>query len=424
MNCSVQTRACLVACLTLPFAVHADHWPQWRGPHNDGISAAKNLPTRWDPGSNIVWKVKLPGEGGSTPAIWGERIFLTCQDRSEIRLLCLNRDGKELWRRALGPAIPWARTNEGNGASASPSTDGKQVYAFAGNGTCAAFDLDGKEAWRFNTQERYGKFDIQFGMHSTPVLHGNRLYLQLLHTKGQWVACIDTATGAPVWKIQRPSDGTDENEHSYASAFLWSNARDAYLVVHGNDYTTAHQLSDGKEIWRLGDLNPQGDTYNRYLRFVASPLCTPELIVVPTAKNGPVVGLRPEAKGTVGKGSKFEQWRIDRGTPDVPCPLIHDGLVYLCRETGELLVLDANTGAQVYRRPTHNHRHRASPVYADGKIYLTSRDGVVTVVAAGREFKKLATNKLPDQTAASPAIAHGRIYLRGFDYLWAIGEAK
>jgi outer membrane protein assembly factor BamB len=125
-------------------------------------------------------------------------------------------------------------------------------------------------------------------------------------------------------------------------------------------------------------------------------------------------------------GSAFEQWRVPRITPDVPSPLVHDGLVYLCREMGVLICLDAKTGKQLYeerlpgaRRP----RYRASPVYADGKIYCMSRDGAISVVKAGPQFKLLASNQLADEIAASPAISNGRIYLRGFQALYAIGSA-
>lgn len=409
--------------------VKAENWPQWRGPTNNGISQEKNLPTQWSDSKNVAWKFRMPGEAGSTPIVYGDRIFLTSQDGEEVVAMCLTTSGKELWKKSLGPATPWARSDEGNGASPTPSTDGKIVYFFVGNGTFAALDFDGKEVWRFNAQERYGKFNIQFGIHSTPVLFGDRLYFQLFHSgsretgKVGLVACIEKSTGKDVWKIDRPSDGTDENEHSYASAFLWNNGKDSYLVVHGNDYTTAHSLSDGKEIWRVGNLNPR-QRYNRYLRFVASPVCTPNLIVIPSAKNGVVVGLHPGSPGEIKPGSERELWRMPKGTPDVPCPLVHDGLVYLCREDGDLICLDSKTGKQLYRQTTHNHRHRASPVYGDGKIYLSSRDGVVTVVKAGEEFQKLAENRLPDQLAASPAISGGRIYLRGFKYLWAIEEKK
>jgi outer membrane protein assembly factor BamB len=412
----------------------AENWPQWRGPENIGVSTEKGLPTRWSATENIAWKFTLPGKGSSTPAVWGDRIFLTCQDGQDVVGLCINTAGKELWKCSLGPAdrigrgLP-GRGDEGNVASGSPSTDGNHVYFFAGNGEFAAFDFAGKEVWRFNAQERYGSFRIQFGVHTTPVLFRDRLYIQLVHSgvprtdkgKEAVVAAIDKATGKEVWKIARSSEGTAENEHSYASAFVWCNGKEAYLVVHGNDYATAHSLQDGKEIWRVGDLNPKG-RYNYTLRFVASPVCTPELIVIPSAKRGPVVGLKPDASGLVMAGSKHEQWRIKQNTPDVPCPLVYGGLVYLGRENGDLLVLDSKTGKQVYSQPTHDHKHRASPVYADGKVYLLARDGVASVVQAGPKFKLLATNKLPDQTAASPAVSGGRIYIRGYQYLWAIEE--
>jgi len=222
--------------------------------------------------------------------------------------------------------------------------------------------------------------------------------------------------------VNRESDAHDECEHSYSSACLWTNGNDAYLIVHGCDYATAHRLTNGSEIWRLGDLNPKG-RYNPTLRFVASPVAVPDLIVVPSAKNGPVVGVKPAAKGTIMSGSPFEQWRRPTNTPDVPSPLVHDGLVYLCRESGTLICMDAATGKELYQERLHSARYRASPVYADGKIFCTARDGVVSVVKAGPRFELLATNQFPDQIAASPAISGGRIYFRGFKTLFAL-ESK
>jgi outer membrane protein assembly factor BamB len=259
-------------------------------------------------------------------------------------------------------------------------------------------------------------------MHTTPLLHADRLYLSLLHSGGMWVIALDKATGKEVWKVARPTDGRGEGEHSYASPCLWHNDKEEYLVVHGCDYATAHRLSDGSEIWRLGDLNPKS-RYDRSLRFVASPVAVPDLIVVPTAKNGAVVALKPEAKGSIATGSPFEQWRKPHNTPDVPSPLVHNGLVYLCSERGVLSCLDAKTGAEHYQERLHSARYRASPVYADGKIYCTARDGTVSVVQAGPKFQLVSVNQLPDQLAASPAISNGRIYLRGFEALYAIGPA-
>jgi outer membrane protein assembly factor BamB len=242
----------------------------------------------------------------------------------------------------------------------------------------------------------------------------------LIHSNGAWVIAVDANTGKDIWKVTRKSDGVAECEHSYASATLWRRGNDALLIVHGNDYATAHKLEDGSEVWRVGGLNPK-DKYNRTLRFVASPVATPDLIVVPSAKNGPVVGVKPDATGLVMAGSQGEAWRKPSNTPDVPSPLVYEGLVYLCKESGALICLDAKTGQEYYNQRIHSARYRASPVYADGKIYLTARDGTVTVVKAGKTYELIAVNKLPDQISASPVISGGRIYLRGFDALYAIG---
>jgi outer membrane protein assembly factor BamB len=144
------------------------------------------------------------------------------------------------------------------------------------------------------------------------------------------------------------------------------------------------------------------------------------MIVVPTAKNGPVFAVDGNAKGTVEEESPALLWSLPDNTPDVPSPLIHEGLVYLCRENGNLMCLDAKTGQLHYQELTHRTRHRASPVFADGKIYLNARDGKISVVKAGPKFEMLAQNDLGEEISASPAISNGTIYLRTFDALWAI----
>jgi outer membrane protein assembly factor BamB len=423
INCAAGRRLLLplFGLVLLPAGVWAENWPQWRGPDGDGISTENKLPAEWDAGKNVAWKLPLPGMSGATPVVWNDRIFLTSEDGSDVVLLCVSTEGKQLWKSKLASGRARFRNDEGNQASPSPSTDGRHVYAFAGTGDLACFDLDGREVWRFNTQDRYGKFRVFHGLHVTPLLHGDRLYLSLLHSGGWWVLAFDKATGKEVWKVRRESDARSENEHSYASPVLWRGGKDAYLVVHGCDYTTAHRLEDGSEIWRLGDLNPK-KSYHPTLRFVASPVAVPDLVVVPTAKGGPVVAVKPDAKGSVTAGSPFEQWRLPRGTPDVSSPLVHSGLVYLCRETGVLVVLDAKTGQEKSQQRLHAARYRASPLYADGKVYCTARDGTITVLKAGAKPEVLAVNKLPDQLAASPVVSGGRLYLRGFEALYAISE--
>ena len=422
MRMPATARRVVVACYFLLSATGlavASDWPQWRGPDNDGIIKETGLPTEWGESKNVAWKLKMPGMAGSTPAIWGGRLFLTSEDGDDLVLLCVNTRGKELWKTKLATGRQRFMRGEGNNASPSPSTDGKHVWAYVGTGDLGCYDFEGKPVWKFNVQDRYGKFRIQHGMHTTPLLDGDRLYMQLIHSNGQYVIALDKATGQEVWKVTRQSDGRAENEHSYASPVIWRKGKEAYLITHGNDYAIAHRLKDGSEIWRVGGLNPR-DRYRGDLRFVASPVATPDLIVIPSAKDHGVVALRPDAEGLVMPGSKYEQWRLSRGTPDVPSPLVYDGLVYLCRENGFLICRDAKTGQEHYNQRIHTSIYRASPLAADGKIYLTARDGTFTVVKAGPTFERVAENRLEDRFTASPAVSNGRIYLRGWDTLYAI----
>lgn len=252
-----------------------------------------------------------------------------------------------------------------------------------GTGDLGCYTLAGRPVWKINLQERYGRFNIQFGMASTPVLHDGRLYAQLIHGDGDpatneaVVACLDAATGRGLWKSPRVTGAHTENEHSYASPILYDFGGLRLVITHGADYTIAYDLDDGREVWRMGDLTGN-----------------PRALL----------------------------WKTDSDTPDVPSPLIHGGLVYLCRENGNLLCLDARTGETLYHERTHRERHRASPVYADGHVYLTARDGRITVVKAERRFEVVAENELGEEMSSSPAISNGTIYLRTFEALWAIRE--
>lgn len=401
--------------------VRAENWPQWRGAKLDGISHETNLPTKFSKDENLVWRLPLPGPAGATPVAWGDHIFLTAADGEDLVLLCVSAEGKILWSRKQGAGNRNVRGDEGNLASPSPCTDGQHVWSYMGNGVLGCYDFAGKQVWQFDLQDRYGKFDIQFGMASTPVLDGDRLYMQVMHSGAAFVLALDKMTGEEVWKAERPSDATAECEHSYASPVIYRDAERAFLVTHGADYAMGHSLDDGHELWRCGGMNPKGN-YNPTLRFVASPVAVPGLIVVPSAKNGPVLAIRPTAQGDITDSREYLAWVRPENTPDVPSPLVLDGLCYLCRENGTLICLDAENGVEQYSQRAEADRHRASPVFADGKIYLTARNGVVTVVKPGRKFEVLAQNDLGEAISASPVVANGRIYFRTFDALWAVGQ--
>ena len=417
----VRSLFAAMAITAFSTSASAENWPQWRGPKNDGISNEKGLPSKWSADENIVWKAKLPGPGASTPCVWGEHLFVTAQEESGLSLLCYGTDGKEKWKAKLSAGKATARGDEGNLASASCSTDGKRVFAFVGSGELVAYDFAGKEVWKVDTAKVYGAFKIQFGAHWTPVLHKGKLYVTLMHQKLQQIVCFNADDGKEVWKADRTSDGKGESPDVYCSPFLWEKGDKALLIVHGNDYCTAHELADGKEVWRVTELNPKKKNQEMFWRAVSSPLVTPDLIVVPSCKTYPTVAIDPNgAKGEIAPGSSSEKWRF-KSTPDVPSPLLVDGVVYLMGDKGKLNAVDAKTGKELYEITVTNERHRASPTYFDDKILLIGRQGNMVVIKPSREAGEMVKNKLPDTVTGSPAISGGRIYLRGWNYLWAIG---
>jgi outer membrane protein assembly factor BamB len=424
--------------LTLNIAVPslADSWPQWRGARGDGVSAEKNLPTKWSKTQNVKWRCELPGQAGATPVVWKDRIFLTSADGDDLVLLCIQAtDGRQLWQKKVGSGNQDARAGEGNSASPSPSTDGEHVWCFFSTGILACFTVDGQEVWKIDVNERFGKLDIQFGMTSTPVLDGDFLYLQLIHgpmkfddaTRIGKVIKVDKKTGTTVWAIDRQTQAAFECKHSYASPFLYRDGTREFLVVHGADCITGHRLDDGKELWRFGQLN--GPTKlnpkenDPTFRFVASPLVVPGMIIVPTAKEGPVVALNvnDDLRGDCSTNQAVIAWTNPR-TPDVSIPLLVDGLVYLLHKDGRLQCLDVKTGKELYFVRTYTGQHRTSPVYAGGNIYFQSSDGHCTVVKPGPQLEIVSTNELDEPVTASAVVADGVLYIRSYQALYAIAN--
>ncbi|HEX3728050.1 MAG TPA: PQQ-binding-like beta-propeller repeat protein, partial [Pirellulales bacterium] len=169
----------VAVCAVLGTPLRAENWPQWRGAKLDGVSHESPLPLNWSKTENIAWRVELPGPAGATPVVWDDHIYLTSANGQQLVLMAIKTDGQLLWQRVIADHNEQVRGDEGNLASPSPATDGKHVWTLMGTGDLACFSAAGEPVWSFNLQERYGKFKIQFGMASTPVLDGNRLYLQL-----------------------------------------------------------------------------------------------------------------------------------------------------------------------------------------------------------------------------------------------------
>lgn len=412
---SMSFAALVVATLS------ADNWPQWRGPRLNGVSTETGLPLKWTEDSNVAWKLPLPEWSGATPIVWGNSIFLSVAEGNALSLWCVDRKGPTvLWKAPLGGGNH--REQKQNMSSPSPVTDGTHVYVMTGTGILKGFDFKGNALWSRDIQREYGRFGLNWGYASSPLLHEDALFVEVLHgmhtDDPSYLLRIDKNTGKTVWRVERPTDALRESPDAYTTPALLQYGTTTEIVVSGGDVVTGHDPATGRELWRLNGLNPHNDTSNR---IVASPVVAAGLIIAPSRVN-PVIAIRPGGRGDVSQSHKA--WQFTRG-PDVPTPVSDGTHVFIVTDNGIVYALNAQTGAVVWG-PTRlkSGTYSASPVLADGRVYVTNEDGLTSVFAAGPAYELLAENPLNDYTLSSPAVSQGQIFIRTAKHLFAIGTSK
>jgi outer membrane protein assembly factor BamB len=405
--------------------VSADNWPYWRGPSMNGTSTETGLPVKWSTEENVAWKLAMPGRSGSTPIIWQETIFLnigTADGSGDLELWALDRNsGKVLWKGPIAGGNHIERKQ--NMSSPSPVTDGQTVWVMTGVGVLKAFDFKGKELWARDIQTDYGKFGLNWGYASSPLLYGGNLYVQVLHgmktDDPSYLLKIDGKSGKTLWRVERPTKAIRESPDSYTTPALLRYGKETEVVITGGDVVTGHDPATGKELWRMDGLNPTNNPANR---IIASPLVVGDVIIAPTRER-PMLAIKAGGRGDV--TGTHRVWSFDNG-PDVPTPVSDGKLIYTVTDRGVAYALDVQSGKVVYgpeRLKTDSYS--ASPVLAEGKIYITSEnEGLTSVYRAGPKFELLAQNPLNDYCLSSPAISEGQIFIRTTGHLWAIGQRK
>ncbi|MFY9557586.1 MAG: PQQ-binding-like beta-propeller repeat protein [Blastocatellia bacterium] len=397
----------------------ADNWPQWRGPSLNGISTEKNLPTRWSAEENVTWKLPMPSWTGATPIIWDERIFLNVAEGDDLFLWCVDRKkGELLWKKHLSGGNTKMRKQ--NMSSPSPCTDGKNIWVMTGTGILKAFDFGGVELWARDIQKDYGRFGLNWGYASSPLLYEDALFVQVLHgmrtDDPSYVMRIDKKTGKTIWKVERPTQAIRESPDSYTTPALLKYGKSVEIVITGGDCVTGHDPATGKELWRANGLNPDN---NPNYRIVASPVVFEGVVYAPTRVK-PLLALKSGGRGDVTESSKL--WAFANG-PDVPTPVTDGKYFYVVDDRGVMWCLDAKTGAAIWGpQRIKPATYSSSPVLADDKLYVTNEEGLTTVLKAGPKFEVLAENNLNDYMLSSPAISDGQIFMRTAQYLYCIGK--
>jgi outer membrane protein assembly factor BamB len=410
------------------------NWPQWRGPNSNGsTTTAKNLPVTWTQQENVLWRSKMPSWSAATPIIWNDVIFVTSAEEGFVRLgersalqtapdkiflIAVNRkDGSIRWRQEIDSGNKLFRKQ--NSASPSPITDGKYVWIVTGNGKFACLTMDGKPVWKRDIQADYGKFGLNHGYASTPLLHGDRLYVQVLHgmltDDPSYVFAVDKNTGKTLWKVDRPTDAKQESPDNYATPQLVAVNNGQQLVISGGDYVTGHALDTGKELWRIGGFNPTDNGFNRT---IASSVVIGPNVYTTSTRGRPFIAFKAGGSGNI--TGKSEIWTNNLGA-DVPTPTTDGKYIYVLNDIGIINCLDAATGKPVYEgQRIERGTYSSSPLLADGKLYCINEEGTTTVVEAGPTFKILGVNKLDSHTLATPVAVDNQIFVRTAEYLYCL----
>ncbi|MBN1123876.1 MAG: PQQ-binding-like beta-propeller repeat protein [Sedimentisphaerales bacterium] len=399
----------LIICMAWGWA-RGENWPVWRGPRMDGTSLEKEVPVRWSPTENILWKTSIPGKGHASPVVWENRIFLVTADESSQNriLLCLDtKTGQILWKRTVLTSRLERLHNLNSYASSTPATDGEHVYvSFLDRDKMfvAAYDFAGNEIWSV----RPGVFSSMHGYCSSPVLWKDKVIVNGDHDGPAYLVALDRNTGKTIWQTPRPN-----NTRSYCTPILERIDGRNQMILSGSKCVASYDPDTGRQHWIIDGPTEQfvaSLVYNGKLLFLTCGF--PDLYML---------GIRPDGHGNVTK--THEIWRRDQDCSYVPSPIAFGPYFLVVSDSGVASCLQADDGQLVWRRRLKD-RHSASLVSADGLVYFLSDRGVMTVVRPGTEFEKVAENELGENTNASPAISNGRVYLRGDQHLFCIASEK
>ena len=451
--------------------VHADYWPQFRGPNGSGVADSEKPPREFAPGTNQIFKVAVP-PGSSSPTIWNDRIFLTALENGKLWTLAYNaRDGQQLWKReAPHDKLESVLPNEGSPAASTSCTDGQRVYSYFGSSGLFAYTLDGKPVWehRHPSIEHTGGF----GSGASPIVHDGLVIMNLDQARGSHLLALHAATGKQAWRVDRP-----EFLSSWSTPAIREHRGAKEVVLAGGQRIRSYDLKSGTQNWSFhglpnavcptplisGDLvyyagwSPTSsdvqlgtfasmaqkhdkDSDGKIARAEATSGIVSMLFSsfdvnddkqlteaewnerqaeMERAVNQ-AFALRP-AKGNLGETNVL--WTYTRGLPYVPSSLLYLGNLYMAREGGMVTCLDAKTGKPHYEQERLGAlgSYYPSPVAADGRIYLCSNDGKITVLAAGAKPEVLHRTELGERIHSTPALAHNRIYIRSANHLWSFG---
>lgn len=396
--------------VVLGAGVHAEDWPQFRGPTGQGHSSERGLPLDWSETKNLKWKSSVPGRGWSSPVVAGGRVWLTTSVKASGASLRAVAYDVETGREAVNVEVFHLRSADllnakNSHASPTPIADGDRVFVHFGSEGTAALTTAGEIVWKVRLP-----YQSQHGNGGSPMLYGDLLILSCDGSDQAYVVALDKRTGKVRWKTSRRQPW----DQAYTTPLLIRVGEQDQVVSVGAYRAAAYDPQTGKEIWRVsyadGFSNVPRPVYGHGLVYIATGFQQPTLLAV-----------RADGSGDVTK--THIAWTLRRAAPLTPSPLIVGDEIYLVNDGGIASCLDAKTGDTHWQQRLGGE-YSASPVFADGRIYFLNEEGVATAIAPGKTFVRLATASLDGSTLASIAVADRSFFIRSDTHLYRIGKAS
>ena len=395
------------------------NWPRFRGPDGSGVAAGQEVPLKLGE-STRAWSVSLPGPGSSSPVVWGNRVFVTSEDRARglVGLHCYEaKTGTLLWHKEV--KVGAYRTHKMNNAAAATPALAEDLVVFSWYDSSrkvavlSACSHDGKDLWDYDI----GEFKGAHGLNIVPVIHEGSVIIAHLHQRGGYVASLNGKTGEPEWKRMYPSPSPKTTYMSPLIRRRHGADGPEYEVVVSSTSIGVRGLNveNGLELWSLPDLFDE--------RCIVSPV---DILAGSGEKDSLLtVGCKREGGNNVflavrppdASGGKAEVvWQLENHAPYVPTPVSDGKTLFVLSDRGVLQAVDPRSGQSKWEKKFQGNFY-ASPLLIGGRLFCFSRDGEGYAIEVDKEARVLAISDLRpgDEVTwvdASPAVAHNSLYLR------------
>lgn len=399
----------LIVVLSL-WGLGAD-WAQWRGPNRDGISLETGLLQEWpEGGPKLVWQVNDIGDGYSTPAVVGDRLYLISNrgtDDEFVQALSAV-DGKQIWSQHIGKVGP----NTGPqypGSRSTPTVDGELLYALGSDGDLACLEIaSGKVRWTKNLRSEFGGKPGAWAYSESPLIDGDVLVIAPGGADATVVA-LAKKNGDLVWKCPLP----EADEAAYASAIIIEVGGVKQYVEFLQKGLVGIEAATGKFLWRY-ERTAQGSPAN-----IPTPVAADNYVYSAGGRSG---------GGLVQLTAKDGVFTADQlyFAPKLPNSIggsVKIGDYLYGTASGSLLCVDYVSGELKWQGKSVAP---GAVCFADGRLYLHGEKGDVALIEATpdefREKGRFTPPAQPDRGKANawcyPVVANGRLYLRDLGTLW------